>query len=126
MSYLRSLFFNFLVVFFVDRMIPGMQITYFEQVPNIGADFLFSGILGFLNASVYPFFQILELQVRSFKLAVFNFFITFSAFGAISVFPFGVQVINPWGFFLGGSIVFGVAFFTNYLEWQQDLKRDRS
>lgn len=125
MSYVRSLFFNFLIIFFVNRVVPGIQITYFEQVPNIGADILFAAIVGFLNASVFPFYQILELEISAFKLGLFNFIISLGAFSAISVFPFGVQVMNMLGFFLGSSIVFIVAFFTNYLEWQYEIKQDR-
>lgn len=116
MTYLRSLFFNFLVVFFVDRVIPGLQISYFEGVPDIGSDLLFSIILGFLNASVFPFLALMEAEVTGLKLAVITGIISFGAFGIIAVVPFGVQVQSPLGFFLGGSIVWLVAYVSNYLE----------
>jgi uncharacterized membrane protein YvlD (DUF360 family) len=70
MNYIRSLFLNFLVVFFVDRVAPGVEISYFEQVPNVGADILFSVIVGFLNASVFPFFVILELELTILQLFI--------------------------------------------------------
>jgi uncharacterized membrane protein YvlD (DUF360 family) len=118
MTYLRSLFLNFLIVFFVDRVVPGVVINSFEQVPNIGADILFSVILGFLNASVYPFLFVLELSATPIKMAVMTFVITFVGFTVISVIPFGVQVISPAGFIVGGLIVWVIAFFSNYLEWK--------
>ncbi|OGN64696.1 MAG: hypothetical protein A3E80_00380 [Chlamydiae bacterium RIFCSPHIGHO2_12_FULL_49_9] len=119
MNYVRSLFLNFLVVFFVDRAAPGLEITYFEQVPNIGADILFSLIVGFLNASVFPFLTILELKVSKQKLALYTLIISFGAFGIIALIPFGVRVVSFLGFLVGGTVVWAVAYFTNFLEWQQ-------
>lgn len=122
MNYLRSLFLNFLVVFFIDRVAPGLEISLYEQVPNIGADILFSLIVGFLNASVYFFLAILELKITNFKLGLFTFIVSFVAFLAIAIIPFGVRVVSPWGVVIGGGVVWLVAFVTNYLEWKQSLK----
>jgi uncharacterized membrane protein YvlD (DUF360 family) len=124
MNYVRSLFLNFLFVFFVDRVVPGIEITYFEQVPNIGADILFSIVVGFLNATIYPFLALLELSISKLKLACFSFVISFGAFTAIALVPFGIQVVSPLGWILGGGIVWVVSFVTNYMEWQHDLKRE--
>lgn len=124
MNYIRSLFLNFLVVFFVDRVVPGVEITNFEEVPNIGADILFSLIVGFLNASVFPFFAIIELKLTSFKLGLINFIISYGAFIIIAIIPFGVRVVSAWGVIIGGTIVCVTAFFTNYLEWQHDKSGD--
>jgi uncharacterized membrane protein YvlD (DUF360 family) len=120
MNYIRSLFLNFLVVFFIDRAAPGVEITYFEQVPNIGADILFSLIVGFLNASVFPFLTILELKISKQRLALYTLIISYGAFGAIAVIPFGVRVVSFLGFIFGGTVVWAVSYFTNFLEWQHD------
>ena len=116
MSYLRSLFFNFLAVFFVDRVSPGVQIAYFEQVPDIGADILFSALVGFFNASILPVLMILELKPNDLKLAILTFIVSYTAFIVISFAPFGIQVTSPLGVFIGGTIVWAAAFFTNHLE----------
>lgn len=116
MTYLRSLFLNFLVVFFVDRVVPGLQINSFEGVPDIGADILFSVIVGFLNASIFPFLALMEAEATHFKLAIISGIISFGAFGIIAIVPFGIQVQSFLGFFLGGSIVWLVAYISNYLE----------
>ncbi|PIS02763.1 MAG: hypothetical protein COT85_01655 [Chlamydiae bacterium CG10_big_fil_rev_8_21_14_0_10_42_34] len=118
MNYVRSFILNFLIVFFIDRMAPGVEIQSFEQVPNIGADILFSLIVGFLNASIFFFLVILELDVTKLRLAIFSFVISFGAFIAIAIIPFGVRVVNPWGVIIGGGVVFAVSFFTNFLEWK--------
>lgn len=118
MNYLRSFFLNFLIVFFVDRMAPGIEIAMFEEVPNIGADILFSLIVAFLNSSVFFFFALLEWAISSLRIAVITWIISFGAFIIIAIVPFGVKVVNPWGVIIGGLVVWGVAFLTNYLEWK--------
>ena len=118
MNYVRSLFLNFLIVFFVDRASPAVEITSFEQVPNIGADILFSLIVGFLNASIFFFLALLELSITNLKMAIMGFIVSFGAFLVIAVVPFGVRVVNPWGVILGGGIVWAVSFLTNHLEWK--------
>lgn len=123
MTYLRSLFLNFLIVFFVDRMIPGVEITNYEDVPNIAADIFFSLVVGFLNASVYPGLTLFDLKPTAIKLALVTFVISFGAFALIAVMDFGVQVISYTGFFLGGIIVWAVAFFSNYLEEKNAFKK---
>lgn len=120
MNYFRSLLLNFLIVFFVDRVAPGVEISYYEQVPNIGADILFSALVGFFNASVFPFFAILELQTTNFKLALITGFISYLSFILIAIFPFGVSVVNPLGVIVGGTAVWIVAYITNHLEYKRD------
>lgn len=123
MTYLRSLFLNFLIVFFVNRVIPGVQIDVFEEVPNVGADLFFSLVVGFLNASVFPFFAVLELHLTRLRIVITNFIISFGAFGIISFVPFGVQVKSFSGFLFAGLIVWVVAYFSNYLEWRHNLAK---
>ena len=116
MTYLRSLFLNFLVVFFVDRVIPGIEVQMYENVPNIGADILFSGILGFLNASIYPGMYILSIKPTLAKIVVVAGIFSFLGFIIISFIDYGVQVQTFFGGFLSGLIVWAVSVLTNYLE----------
>lgn len=122
MNYVRSLFLNFLIVFFIDRVCPGVEVQNFENVPNIGADILFALIVGFLNASVFFFLALLELLITNFKMGLITFIISFGAFIAIAIIPFGVRVVNPLGVIVGGLVVWLVAFMTNHLEWKHYKK----
>lgn len=122
MNYVRSFFLNFLVVFFIDRVAPGVEIESFEQVPNIGADILFSLIIGFLNSSIFFFLALLELSITNLRMAIMSFIISFGAFLIIAIIPFGVRVVNPWGVIIGGGVVWAVAVLTNHLEWKHYKK----
>jgi uncharacterized membrane protein YvlD (DUF360 family) len=125
MTYLRSLFLNFLAVFFVDRISPGLQIMSFEDVPNVTADILFSILVGFFNTSVFPFLMILDLNPTKLKMGLMTLVISYGAFIILSMISFGVQVTSPAGVLVGGTIVWGVAFFTNYLEFKHYEKINR-
>lgn len=117
MNYVRSLLFNFLAVFFINRAAPGLEIVYFEAVPNVITDFLFALLVAFLNASVFPFLFILELHPTKFKIAFLTCLISYGAFIVVSIVPFGVQA-SPLGVIIGGSFIWLVAFFTNFLEFK--------
>ncbi len=118
MNYFRSIFFNFLAVFFINRVSPGLQIVYFEQVPNVITDLLFSLILAFFNATVFPFLSILELNPTKCKIGLMTAIISYGAFFIVSIAPFGVQVTSPLGVLIAGTFIWLVAFFTNYLEFK--------
>lgn len=115
MTFLLSLFFNFMAVFIVNRIIPGIKIGYFENLPNIGADLLFSLIVGFFNASIYPVLAAFTQNVTIKKIAIISFFISFGSFVFIHYIQFGVRATTFPGVFIGGSLVWGAAVFINFL-----------
>lgn len=122
MNFVRSFFLNFLAIFFINRVGPGLEVGFYEQVPNIGADILFSAVVGFLNAAVFPFLFISELNPTPRKIALLTFVISFASFVAIALLPFGVQAVSIVGVLVGGLFSWAVSFLTNYLEWRQDIK----
>jgi len=121
MTYLRSLFLNFLIVFFVARVMPGIHIKFYENVPNIGADILFSAALGFFNSIIVPTLVAMEVKITNLKIAIIGFFISYISFIIISIVDFGITA-NIVGILIGGSLVWIFSFFTNYLELKH-LKR---
>jgi len=115
MTYLRSLFLNFLIVFFVIKVIPGIKVHNFENVPNIGADLFFSIIVGFLNSIIVPLLVGLDLKASNLKIGIIGFVISFFCFILIGIFDMGITA-KVSGIIIGGSIVWIFSFFTNYLE----------
>lgn len=126
MTYVRSLVLNFLVVFFVNRAIPGIEVGTFENVANVGADLLFSIILAFLNASVFPALVIFDLKPTLLKMVIVCFVITFVSFGIIGIAHWGVRVMTFGGYLFGSIIVWLVAIFSNYLEFKHSYKPPKS
>lgn len=122
MTFFRSLFFNFLAVFVMARITPGLEIGMYDKVPNIGGSLLFSLIVGFLNASVFPLFFLLEILPSKKKIAVLTGIISFVSFIFVLFVPFGVRAMSFVGIVLGGGVVWAVAFLTNYFEWHRGAK----
>ena len=123
MTYIRSLFLNFLVVFFVNDIIPGIHIQYFEHVPNIGADLLFAAIVGILNSLIFPFLRIADLKPTLMKIVIIAFVISFTSYIIIAFVPFGVQATSFGGVVFAGILVWAMAVFTNYLEMKHYLPK---
>ncbi len=121
MTYLRSFFLNFLIVFFLARVLPGINIEYFENVPNVGLDILFAGVVGFLNASIFYFWLVLDVKITKLKLAISAIIISFLSFIVIGVFNIGMQA-DFSGVMLGGIFTSIVSYFTNYLEMKHKYK----
>ena len=121
MNYLRSFFLNFLAVFFIVGVGPGIEVGQYAHVPNIGADILFSGLVGFLNASIFPFLFILEVKPTPIKMTILSFFISFIPFLILANVSLGIHV-NALGVTVGTLFVWAAGSFTNYLEWRQDIQ----
>jgi len=121
MNYLRSFFLNFLAVFFIVGVGPGIQVGEYSHVPNIGADILFSGVVGFLNASIFPFLFILEVNPTPLKMTILSFLISFIPFLLLANLSLGIHVTTV-GVIVGTLFVWAIGSFTNYLEWRQDIK----
>ena len=124
MTYLRSLFLNFLIIFFVNDVIPGIKIHDYEKVINIGADIGFSLIVGLCNSLIFPTLAIFNLKFSISKIVICAAIISFGAYFLISITSFGVQVTSFAGFLTASCIVFAMAVFTNYLEMKHYISRD--
>ncbi len=122
MTYFRSLFINFLAVFLITRIAPGIEIGFYQKVPNLGAALVFSFIVGFLNASVFACLFIFSLAPSRMKIAILTGAISFLGFLIIAILPFGVRVVSPLGMILGGGFTWIVAYLTNYFEWHRGAK----
>jgi hypothetical protein len=123
MSYFRSLFFNFLAVMTMARMAPGLEISLYDKVPNFGGSLFFALIVGLLNASVFPLCFILGAKPSKGKIAFFTALLSFGSFLFVYFIPVGVRALSFLGVILGGTVVWAIAFCTNYLEWHRGAKR---
>ena len=118
MTYLRSLFLNFLIVFFVNHVMPGIKVESFQNAPNIGADILFAAVVGFLNASIFPVFVLFEINITFFRMSIIAFIISCIAYITIAAVDIGVKALTWPGTVAAILIVWIVSSFSNYLEYK--------
>jgi uncharacterized membrane protein YvlD (DUF360 family) len=116
MTFLRSLFLNFLVVFFVDRVIPGIRVVSYEGVPDVINDVIFAGVVAFLNASIYPAFYIFGAKATTLTMGIVAAIVSFGSFFMLLFVQIGVTADSFSGAFFAGLIVFAMSLFTNVLE----------
>ncbi len=123
MSYIKSLFFNFLVVFFADHILPGIEVLDQTKLPHFGGDLIFSLVLGFLNSLIFPFLRLIEQHLAPVKIAMIALILNFVAYGFLRWLPVGIQVITVEGYLLCAVVVTLGSFLTNYWELKQYLQK---
>lgn len=122
MSYFKSLLFNFLAVFFVNHVVPGIEIGYYSKLPEVKGDFIFSVAVGFLLSMVFPVLRILPIKTSHFKIGLITFFISFGAYSIVNVLPLDIKIVEKGAFVWCGLIVWFCGYLTNHLEYRQYLK----
>ncbi len=125
MTYLRSLFLNFLVVFFANRVVPGIDVGSFEGVTNVGGDIFFSIILGFLNSLIFPSLVVFDMKLSITNMVIGACFLSFGCYGVVALTHWGIEYISFGGWFLAGLVVSTVSFYSNYLEMKHSFSNKR-
>ncbi len=123
MSFIRSFLINFIAIFLINQLAPGIEVGEYERVPNVGADLVFSLVLGFFNACVFPLLFILEMGPNPRKIAILTFLFSFSGYIFLAFVPMGIQVVSLGGVLFGGIFSWLAGFITNYLEWRRDVQK---
>lgn len=116
MNYIKSLFFNFLVIFFANHVLPGVSVSELTKLPYIQADLFFPFALGFLNSLIYPALRLLDQRVSWFRIAALAFILNFIAYAVLKILPIGIQIVTLEGYLFVAIVVSLGSFILNYLE----------
>lgn len=116
MYYLKTLFFNFLVIFFANHILPGIIVLNQTKLPHIGGDLIFPLILGFANSLIFPFFRLFRQRVTMIKTLLVTIIINFVAYAIVKLLPLGIQVTTLEGYLLVSLVVTISSIFITFLE----------
>lgn len=122
MSYLKSLIINFLAVFFINHVIPDVEIDYYSKLPHIGGDIIFSLALGFANSLIYPIIVLFRVKPTHFKVGLSSFFICFGAYSIVNLLPVGIKVTSAVAYIWCAVIIWLISYLTNHLELRRYIK----
>lgn len=122
MVYLKSLLFNFLIVFFVNHLIPGIEATS-RKLPHIGGDLIFAIALGILNSLIYPTLKLFKQEPTGLRIALICLILNFAAYAVVKITPAGVEVSSVEGYVLAGAIVSISSFLINFFEAKHGIKK---
>ena len=119
MHYLKSLFANFLTVFFSDHILSGIEVTNHTKLPHIGGDLILALALGLLNSLICPLLQLSRTEVSALKIALVALILNFAAYGLVKLLPIGVNVTSVEGYISASAIVAIGSFLTNFFEMKR-------
>ncbi len=115
MRYLKSLFFNFLIVFFANHVLPGIEVTDMTKLPHLGGDLLFSIALGLLNSLIYPILKLMGRPAMT-RIALVALALNFITYAILKLLPVGIKVVSVEGYLLAAAVVSIGSFLLNYFE----------
>jgi uncharacterized membrane protein YvlD (DUF360 family) len=116
MTYFKSLFINFLTVFFVNHVMPGITISYHSKLPHIGGELIFAFALGFFNSLVYPVLRVVSKKPSYFKIGISTFVITFGLFAVVNFLPADIKLHTFGAYIWSSLVVWFFAYVTNHME----------
>lgn len=116
MSYIKSLFFNFLVVFFANHVLPGIDVVNVTKLPHFGGDLIFAIALGFLNSLIFPILKLIDRHLTTMRIAMIALVLNFAAYAILKLLPIGIHLETVEGYILGAIVVSVGSFLTNFLE----------
>lgn len=112
MHYLKSLFFNFLVVFFANHILPGIEVLNQTKLPHVGGDLIFAFVLGAINSLIFPILK-LTGKATTMKIAGIALAINFVAYALLKLLPIGIHETIE-GYCFAALLVSIGSFLTNY------------
>lgn len=116
MNYLKNLAINFLVVFFSDHILPGIEVTNQAKLPHLGGDLIFAFVLGLLNSLIYTALRMIHGAASGLKIAIVCLILNFAAYALVKLIPIGIQVQTVEGYVMAAAIVSIGSFLTNFFE----------
>ena len=122
MYYLKSLFFNFLTVFFANHILPGIDVINQTKLPHVGGDLIFALSLGLLNSLIYPVLCLFHKESMA-KIAALAVLVNFVSYAALKLMPIGIHISSLSGYAMAASITALGSFLTNLLEMRHKTPR---
>lgn len=125
MHYLKSLFFNFLIIFLSLHIFAGIELTDPTKVPHVGKDLFFAGGLGFLNSLIYPMLKMIDSRLIGLRIIFIAILLNFAMYALLKILPLGVSITSLKGYVIVASTVSLGSIFANYFEMKMGSKSTR-
>lgn len=120
MYFLKMLFYNFLIVFFANHILPGIEVTSQTKLPHVGGDLLFAIALALLNTSIFPILKLVKQEPTRVRIALVAVILNFLVYAVIKLLPVGIHVMTVEGYFAAAVVVTVGSFVTNFFTMKHD------
>ena len=120
MIYLKSLVINFLIIFFANHILPGINVINQTKLPHIGGDLIFAVALGFLNMLIFPVLRLILREVNWIKSAFLAIILNFVVYAIVKIVPpIGIKITSVQGYVVASLVVAVGSFITNFYEMKR-------
>lgn len=116
MNYIKSLVYNFFLVFFADYILPGVMVTSLTKLPHVGGDIYFAVALGILNSWIVPVLRLAKKEPTFIRIAILSLILNFACYGIGKFIPVGAHVMSWEGYVLVSVVVSIGSFLINFFE----------
>jgi len=116
MNYIKCLFFNFLLIFFANHVLPGIEVSHLTKIPHVQADLLFPLCLGLINSLIYPALRVFDRSLSWFHIAALALVINFVTYAILKLLPIGIEIVTLHGYLMVSIVVSVGSFILNYWE----------
>lgn len=123
MNYIKSLFFNFLTVFFANHILPGIEVVNQTKLPHLGGDLPFAAALGFINSLIYPILKLVDRQTSAPRIGMLALVVNFAAYAFLKLMPVGIHISTVEGYILAAFVTSLGSFLTNFLEMRHHRQK---
>lgn len=120
MYYLKSLFLNFLAIFFANHIMPGILVLDQTKLPHLGGDLMFAAALGLLNSFIYPLLKLTCYSVTIVRIGLTALFLNFVVYGLLKLIPIGIEISSMQGYLIPAAVVTLVSILTNFSEMKRN------
>ena len=124
MNYLKNWLFNFLVVFFVDYVLPGVDVINQTKLPHIGGDLIFAVSLGLLNSLIVPLLRIMDGSSTMIRISAVALILNFAAYALLKMIHLGVFVTSVEGYLSAAFVVSVGSIILNYMHVRHHAKKE--
>lgn len=115
MNYPKSLFYNFLTVYFANHLLPGIELLLPMRIPHFGYDLPFAVVVGLLNSLIYPVCKLVSHHTSVFRIVIIALVLNFAIYGIVKIAPLGIHILTLEGYLIAACVVSIVSIVTNYL-----------
>lgn len=123
MNYWKGLFFNIFAVYFLNSILPGLEIVNATRLPHVGGDLMFAIVIGLFNSLIYPVMRLVNAKITKARIALIAIVISFVAYAISRFAPVGVEVKSIEGYLIAAVLVAVIGFLTNFLEMKRHMPK---
>lgn len=126
MSYIKTLLFLCLVIFFANYLLPGVDVVNQTKLPHIGGDLILAVGLGILNFCILPLVRFGKKPFGLFRVAVTTLVLNFGVYAVLRLLPLGVFTTSVEGYLLVAAVVSIGCGIIIYIQGKRGAKKDHS